>query len=130
MPGIDLGDYYAGHLSLRRLRILIKYLPGDSKLARLINARRKADGIESKVRIEEADPSVWTQTEWMLVHINDELRLLNHTLRSVYRDPKKKAPPPPVFLPRPGGENPRRKAINSWFGAVGLPPLKKPVRTT
>jgi hypothetical protein len=125
--GVDLGDYYTGALSLRRLRILVKYLPGEAKLAKLIRARRRAAGFVDEGKIEDADPSVWSQTDWLLVHIDDQLTLLNHAFRSVHRDPKKRPPPPPAFLPRPGAEKPRRKTLNAWFGAVGLAPPMKPV---
>lgn len=116
---MDLGALYTGDLSLRRLRILIKFLPSDAKLAKLIAVRRRAAGIVSDARIEDADPSVWSQTEWMLVHLHDQLTLIHYLLHKANFKP---GPKPPRFMPRPGTEPVRRRTLNAWFGAVGLPP--------
>lgn len=124
---MDLGDYYTGRLSLRRLRVLIRYLPGESHLAKLDRARRRAAGIVNEASIEDADPAVWSQSEWLLVHALDQLMLLNFAYRQAHTREKL---PLPAFMPRPGGEKPRRKTLNTWFGAVGLAPPEKPVRTT
>jgi hypothetical protein len=105
--------------------VLIRHLPGDSRLAKLEQARRRAAGIVSKSNIEDADPAVWTQTEWMLVHLLDQLQLLNFAYRQAH---SKTRLPMPKFMPRPGSEPLRRKTVNAWFGAVGLPPLETPVR--
>lgn len=35
--GIDLAEFYRGELSLRRLSVLVQYLPADSATARLAN---------------------------------------------------------------------------------------------
>jgi hypothetical protein len=111
-------------MSLRRLRILVKYLPGEAKLARLIDRRRRAAGLAEHRPIEEADPEVWSQTEWLLVHVHDQLTLLNFAYRQAHAKQKL---PPPKFMPRPGGLPARRKTINAWFGAVGLgPPPAQP----
>ena len=125
--GVDLAGYYTGALSLRRIRVIVRHLPGDSRLAKLDRARRRAAGIVTESNIEEADPSVWSQTEWLLMHVHDQLTLLNHAYLSAHRDPKKSPTPPPKFMPRPGGQKPRRKTLNAWFGALGMPPLEKPV---
>lgn len=119
---MDLGGFYTGELSLRRLRVLVRHLPGDSRLAKLDRARRRAAGIVDEQSIEDADPSVWSQTEWLLVHLHDELTILNHAYATVHRDPKKPKLPPPKLMPRPGAEKPRRKTLNAWFGALGLAP--------
>lgn len=114
-------------MSLRRIRVLVKYLPGDAKLAKLIDARRRAAGITPPATpIEDADPSVWTQIEWMLVHLLDQLQLLNFGYRQAHSKAKL---PLPKFMPRPGSEKPRRRTLNAWFGAVGLPPMEKPLLT-
>jgi len=123
---VDLGHYYTGELTLRRIRVLIRHLPGDSRLAKLNHARRRAAGVTPESKIEDADPSVWTQTEWMLVHVLDQLQLLNFGYRQAHT---KNRLPLPKFMPRPGSEPVRRKTLNAWFGAVGLPPLEKPIPT-
>lgn len=67
---------------------------------------------------------MWSQTEWLLVHVHDQLTLLNHGYRQVHT---KTRLPPPKFMPRPGAERPRRRTLNAWFGAVGLIPREKAV---
>lgn len=124
---MDLGDYYTGDLSLRRLRVVIKHLPGDARLAKLDRARRRAAGLLQEAKIEDASPDVWTQTDWLLVHLLDQVMLLRFAYQQWHTKTKL---PLPSFMPRPGAEPPRRKTLNAWFGALGLGPPKKPAPAT
>lgn len=128
LPAHDLGDYYTGDLTLRRLRLLIRSLPPDSRLGKLSKARRAAAGIvDTPQPISDASPDIWSQEEWLLVAIHDQLQL---QLWSFLQAHSQKRIPMPKLLPRPGEESTRRKTLNSWFGAVGLPPIKPPAPTT
>jgi hypothetical protein len=62
-----------------------------------------------------------------MVAVHDQLQLLNFAYRQAH---SKTRLPLPSLLPRPGEESQRRKTLNAWFGAVGLPSTKRPAPTS
>jgi len=115
-------------MTLRRLRMLIRSLPPDSRLGKLSRERRRAAGIvDTPPPIEDASPDIWSQTDWFLVAIHDQMQM---QLWAFLQAHSQKRLPMPKLIPRPGEETQRRKTLNAWFGAVGLPPVKKPPAPT
>lgn len=89
--GINLCDLWRGHLSLRRLWVLVQGLPPDSRTASVIAAGGEDPG----------PLSYWRLTDVLLGRLADELALLRWQWEGVHRDPKKgkPRPQPPSVLP-------------------------------
>lgn len=116
--GIDLGDLYTGELSIRRLLLLTRHLPHDGAMHSLLRKLRREAGVNSTVRAEDLPPDAYSQTEWLLMALHDQLQILRHTVLSIV---SRDRVPPPEFLPRPGQMSKRRKTLNAWFGLAGVP---------
>lgn len=120
---MDLGDFYTGRLSFRRLLLLIKHLPGTSQVKTISRDRRRTLGIKDPTfPIEQAPPETYSQTEWLLLAIDDDLRSLLWLFQTIYRKEGSRVPPPPDLIPRPGAEPKRRATLNAWFGMARIGP--------
>ncbi|MFE1833646.1 hypothetical protein [Streptomyces sviceus] len=84
---MDLLDWHRGHLSSRRLRVLVEHLPADSSYARAVHG-------------EQAD---WTVTDHLLAAVVDHLAVANWMFATVHRDEDAESAEYPEAVPRPGG---------------------------
>jgi hypothetical protein len=115
-------------MTISDYRVLIHGLPDDSRFKSVLRRLRREQGLVTETAIEELPPEVWSTTDWLVATAIDELRILRWAV--IASQPgRKKAPPKPEFLRRPGGTPRKRKAINSVFAAFGLPPLGEPVKS-
>lgn len=120
MRAVDLGGIYTGELSLRRLQVLVRGLPADSRTSTLLRKLQREAGLAKATPIEELPAEAYSNAEWLLQKVHDELRTLIWLyLKANFQDP----PHEPEFLPRPGDPVRRRKKVNAWFGAFGVPLL-------
>ncbi|MFJ8022030.1 hypothetical protein [Streptomyces sp. NPDC096311] len=84
--GVDLLDWHRGHLSSRRLAVLVQHLPRDSALARALHG-------------EAAD---WSLTDHLLASVVDQLAEANWMFATVNRDEDSEPLEHPEPVPRPG----------------------------
>lgn len=111
-------------MSIRRYRVLVRGLPDDSRTHLVMRRIYKARGDYKPTPIEELPADVWSTQDWMLATLIDEMRGLRWLYAASKRKPGTPAPPYPDMMPRPGGQPRKRKRINAFFSAFGLPPLE------
>lgn len=111
-------------MSLRRLRVLVRGLPDDSRVQQVLRRIRREQGPVKATPIEELPAEVWSTQDYMLATVIDELRVTRWLYAARNRKPNSVAPPFPDLMPRPGGQPRRRKRVNAFFSAFGLPPLE------
>jgi len=111
-------------MSLRRFRVLFRGLPNDSRIHTVLRRIYKEQGDLKTTPIEELPADVWSTQDWMLATLIDETRGLRWLYAARNRKPGTPAPPYPEAMPRPGGQPRKRKRINAFFSAFGLPPLE------
>lgn len=122
--GIDLGDLYADRMSIRRFRVLVRGLPEESRMKTVLRRIYREQGAAKTTPIEELPAEVWSTQEWMTATLIDEVRVTRWLYAAKNRKPGTPAPPFPDLMPRPGGQPRKRKRINAFFSAFGLPPLE------
>lgn len=86
---VDLADLWRGQLSLRRLRVLVTYLPPDSLTARAVGG------------VDDGPLAGWDLSDVLVGRVADELALLRWQWESAHIDTKKTQPRkrPPSILP-------------------------------
>jgi len=103
--GVDLRDLWRGGLTLRRLRVLLDGLPGDSLWS---TALRRRDDLPPAPAGGDVDTVRWDTTHELLAALIDATQDVAWTVAQV--NSKSKLPSPSRF-PRPGVK-PRRKGIS------------------
>ena len=122
-----MGDLYTGAMSIRRYRVLVRGLPDDSRTVAVLRRLMREQGTVNTTRIEDLPQEQWTNTDWLLWAVHQQLQVFAWTYVCAHIEKGKTRPPFPTPLPHPGGVPKRRATLNAWFGAVGLRPLEKPV---
>lgn len=102
--GVDVRDLWRGTLTLRRLGVLIEYLPPESATR---TAMRDAMSDDERTRLSEGvqPPGYgpWSHTDLLLARVIDVLEFLRYqglALKGVKAQP-------PALLPRPGVARPK-----------------------
>lgn len=111
-------------MTLRRFRVLVRGLPDDSRTSIVLRRLHREQGTAKPTPIEELPTDVWSTQDYMLATVIDELRVTRWLYAAKNRKSNTVAPPFPDLMPRPGGQPRRRKRINAFFAAFGLPPLE------
>jgi hypothetical protein len=101
-------------MNLRQLRVILRHLPDESAFRRQMRKLRREAGIKSDMKVEDLPADAYSQTEWLLIALHDQLTHLTY----LFSRANFKEAPQPNFLPRPGGETKRRRTLNAWFGAA------------
>ncbi|MFB7112973.1 hypothetical protein [Streptomyces sp. NPDC056190] len=84
---MDLLDWHRGHLSARRLAVLVKHLPRDSALNREVHG----------------EAAEWSVTDHLLAAAVDHLAAANWMFACVNSAEDGDQPEPPAPVPRPAG---------------------------
>ncbi|MFF4791820.1 hypothetical protein ACFY2M_19125 [Streptomyces sp. NPDC001276] len=102
-------DVHRGHMSWRRLRVLIQHLPPES--ATLTALRNAMSDEELAAQAEKGEPEKdrWSKLEQLVSVVADRVARVEYVLICANTDSKRKRPDPPEPIRRPGAEPPRPK---------------------
>ncbi|MER5899217.1 hypothetical protein ABT150_03650 [Streptomyces mirabilis] len=105
--GVDLLDWHRGHLSSRRLSVLVRHLPRNSALLKELHG----------------EAAEWTATDYLLATVIDQLAEANWMFATVNRDDDSEPLDFPEPIPRPGNESTdtERGAPGDTAGEKGTP---------
>lgn len=109
--GLDLLDFYrpGSRLSVRKLSVLISYLPPESATATAIRRATPPGGEGSGSDHDPAD-APWSLVELLLASVIDELRWSRYEFRQANT---KDAGSPPEQVPRPGVKGKKRGPLTA-----------------
>lgn len=112
--GVDLGTVWRDEMSVRRFRVLFHGLPAGSRTKTLLRGKLRESGADA-TPIQDLPPEVWSETDWHLADVRDQLANLAWMYACVHRGENADAPAQPKPVPRPGIKPAKRR--NPWLAA-------------
>ncbi|MFB7919228.1 hypothetical protein [Streptomyces sp. NPDC056061] len=115
---MDLLDVYRGHLSLRKLRVLIDRLPPESATKTAIRNSISDDELQKASSDYRPDKAPWSSVEILLASIKDEITLSRGAAiaiaggKPVEFHPTPRPGIPPKSVTRRGMTDEQRRAID------------------
>lgn len=106
--GVDLLDVYTRKVSLRKAGVLIDRLPPESATMTAIRLDNPKPPSKGKADPEQAVRMPWSSDQMLIAQLIDEVRRLDHTVRSIVSSKGQSVPEPePVY--RPGIKLPKSR---------------------